>query len=287
MNIPYADDLNLLQPSTIPYSPARRPYPLFTSVSYAQTGGSSSYNGLAIQADRRMASGLFFNVNYTLAKALTDVDLRNYFQTNEQNQYRRSLERADDRNIRRQQLRFSYIYELPFGRGKKFLSRLSVIPNYVLGGWQISGITTMLTGARLSPSFSGVDPANTNQFSGRPDRLGDGNFESSLMRDKIELRTPIFDRSAFERPASGRGFYGNSARYILTGPGEKTWNITAAKNIVLIRERARLQLRYELFNALNHPNFNNPSTNITAGNFGLVTGAGNARNMLLGARIDF
>lgn len=132
----------------------------------------------------------------------------------------------------------------------------------------------MLTGARLSPSFSGVDPANTNQFSGRPDRLGDGNFDSSQMRDRIEGRVPIFDRSAFERPAAGRGSYGNSARYILTGPGEVTW------------ERARVQLRYEMFNAFNHSNFNNPSTNITAGNFGLVTGAGKARNMLLGARID-
>ncbi len=284
--IPYTEDLNLLHPSTIPYSSARRPFQLFNQVNLVQSGGSSIYHGLSIQADRKMARGLTFNVNYTWAKALTDVNLRDFSAGSQQNQYQRFLERADDPNIRRQQLRFSYIYELPFGRTKPLLRNISRTADLFIGGWQVSGITTMLTGARLSPTFSGTDPANTNQFDGRPDRLGDGNFDSGQMRERIRNQEPIFNGAAFAQPASGRGFYGTSARNILTGPGQQVWNIVAAKNFY-IGERARVQFRWETFNSFNRPNFQIPDMNISGGSFGLVTSADGGRSMLFGLRLDY
>ena len=164
-----------------------------------------------------MGRGLTFNANYTWAKALTDANLRDYAAGFDQNQWTRALERGDDPNIRRQVLVFSYIYELPVGRGQALLANASPFLNQIVSGWQVAGITTMLTGPRISPSFSGVDPANTNQFGGRPDRVGDGNLSGS-MRDRIETHQPIFDQSAFVVPESGRGYYGNSARSILTVP---------------------------------------------------------------------
>ena len=97
---------------------------------------------------------------------------------------------------------------------------------------------------------------------------------------------PIFDAAAFVQPETGRGFYGNSARNILTGPGAATWNIVMAKYFA-ITERAKLQFRWELYNAFNHTNFYNPSTNISGGDFGLVTGAGNMRKMLFGLRLEY
>ncbi|PYU86561.1 MAG: hypothetical protein DMG08_29580, partial [Acidobacteria bacterium] len=102
----------------------------------------------------------------------------------------------------------------------------------------------------------------------------------------IKAGLPIFDSSAFVQPATGRGSYGNSARNILTGPGAQTWNIVIAKNFPL-KERARLQFRWEMFNAFNRENFGNPSTNISGGDFGLVTYAGNMRKMLFALRIDY
>jgi len=203
-----------------------------------------------------------------------------------QNQYERFLERADDPIIHRHVLRFSYVYHLPFGRGQHFLGNLSGVANQVLGGWQLSGITTMATGERLSPEFSGTDPANTNQFGGRPDRVGDGNLDSSGMRDRIKAGLPIFDSSAFVQPDSGRGLYGNSARYVLTGPGQKVWNIVLAKNF-MIKESARIQFRWEMFNSFNRANFSNPDTNISGGSFGLVGGANSGRAMLFGLRFDY
>ena len=286
-NIPFTQDLNQLHPSTIPYSSERLPYQRFSSVNLTQTGGSSIYHGLTIKAERRMAAGLWFNANYTWAKALTDVDLRSYSAGSEQNQYQRFLERGDDPNHRRQQLRFSYVYELPVGKGKRIAGGINRAANYLIGGWQLCGITTMLTGARLSASFSGVDPANTNQYGGRPDRIGNGNFDSGSMRDRIKSGQPILDVNAFVVPEQGRGFFGNSARNIMTGPGTMNWNAVLAKNFPIFAERARVQIRWELFNAFNRPNFWNPDTNVNGGYFGTVFGANMGRQMLFAARIDY
>jgi hypothetical protein len=144
----------------------------------------------------------------------------------------------------------------------------------------------MLSGAFRNPGFSGVDPANTNEFSGRPDRIGNGNLDSGSMRDLIKAHESIWDASAFVVPQSGRGYYGNSARYILTGPGTMTWNIVAAKNFQ-ITERTRFQFRCEAFNAFNRANFGSPSGNISGGSFGLVGSAGSGRNLMFGLRLDY
>jgi hypothetical protein len=255
-------------------------------VTLTQSGGSSIYHGLTLQADRHMAKGLLFNMNYTWAKSLSDVDLRSYSASAQQNQYQRSLERSDDANIRRHQLRFSYVYELPVGRGQRFLPKLPAPVNALLGGWQVSGITTMLTGPRRTVTYSGVDAANTNSYSGRPDRVGNGNLTSGSMRDRIKAHQSIYDLSAFVRPTAGRGYYGNAARYILTGPGSMNWNAAAAKNF-WVRERARFQFRCEAFNAFNRANFSSPGSNISSGSFGLVTSAGSGRSLLFGLRLDY
>jgi hypothetical protein len=287
LSMPYTEDMNLLRPSTTPFSAARRPYPRFNTASLLQTGASSTYNGVTFQADRRMSRGLWFNVNYTWAKGITDTGLNDYGGGIQQNQYARYLERADDAALRRQQFRFSYVWDIPIGRGRHALSNMPILLDHVIGGWQLAGITTLLTGPLMSPAYSNADPAYTNQFGGRPDRIGDGNFDSGDMRGLIETGKPIFDIAAFALPATGRGYYGNSARNILTGPGTATWNMGIHKNWLFADEKARAQFRWEMHNAFNRPNFNSPTTNIQSGSFGLVTSAGGGRAMLFGLRLDF
>lgn len=287
LRLPYNEDLNLLRPSTTPFSAARRPYPRFNNANLIQTGAGSSYNGFTIQADRRMSRGLWFNVNYTWAKGLTDTSLNGYTGGIQQNQYQRYLERSDDPALRRQQLRFSYVWDIPVGRGRRALSNMPRAADFILGGWQMAGITTMVTGARLSPSYSNADPTFTNVFSGRPDRVGNGNLDSGEMRSLIKSGRPVFNLAGFTVPATGRGFYGNSARAILTGPGTATWNAGVHKNWLVFAERAQVQFRWEMHNAFNRANFGTPNLNIQSGSFGLVTGAGSGRAMLFGARFDF
>ena len=285
-NLPFAQNLHLLAPSPPPFSYSSLPYQQYGNFGYNQTGGSSIYHGLNVKANRRVGRGLTFNANYTWAKSLTDVGLNGYLNGAQQNQYNRALERGDDPAIRRHLVIFSYIYELPLGHGRALLGNASGLLDKLISGWQAAGTTTMTSGARLSPAFSGVDPANTNQFGGRPDRVG-GGMVSGNIHDLIESHQRIFDKSAFVVPAAGRGYYGNSGRDILTGPGAVTWNMSLGKNVYLFSERARAQLRFEGYNAFNHPNFNNPSTNISGSSFGLVTGAATARRIQVSARIDF
>jgi hypothetical protein len=286
LHIPYTDNLNLLHPSTTPYDSSRMPYQLFNPANLIQTGGSSNFHGFNIQADRRLSKGLSFNTNYSWSKGLSDVSLAGFGPSAQQNQYARYLERADDSAIRRHVLRFSFVYNLPFGKGKQFLNTIPKSADFILGGWEVMGITTMQSGARMSPSFSGTDPANTNEYGGRPDRVGDGMLAGS-MREKIKSGLPILDKTAFVIPESGRGSYGNSARNILTGPGQEIWNLSMAKNW-RIKENARLQFRCDMFNAFNRANFGNPNRSINSGSFGLVSRyASGMRRLVFGARIDF
>jgi Carboxypeptidase regulatory-like domain len=287
--IPFVENLNLLQPSTQPFDAANRPYTSFGTISEVHSGASSIYHGLTIQATRRFRNGLSFNVNYTYSKSLTDSALNGYAPGIQQNQYDRSLERAPDPSIRPQRLIFDYMYHLPFGRGQRFLPNMNPVANTVLGGWEVVGITTMLSGQYLSPSFSGIDPANTNQFGGRPDCVGNGNLGG--IGDLVRAGQPMWNLSAFSLPGDpnatvGRGYYGTCARSVLQGPGRNLWNAGLTKNIML-HEGVRMQIQWELFNAWNHPNFGNGTTNITSGNFGRTSSGGGGRRMLFGARIDF
>ncbi|HUX11093.1 MAG TPA: TonB-dependent receptor, partial [Terriglobia bacterium] len=283
-HIPYTMDFNLLHPSTTPFDAANRPYQLFNPVDLMESGSSAIYHGLTIQADHRFKNGLQFNANYAWAKGMTDTSLRGYAVGFQQNQYDQALEYSRDPNVRSQQLRFDWIYELPIGRGKSFLPQLNPVLNQIIGGWQVVGITTMVTGLYLSPAFSGTDPANTNQYGGRPDCIGNGNLGN--IGSLVRAGQPMFNLSAFALPAGGRGYYGNCARFGLVGPGTNLWNAGLSKNFML-HEGVRLQIQWELFNAWNHANFGNGNTNISSGNFGITSYGGGGRSMLFGGRIDF
>ncbi len=282
-HLPDTMNYNLLHPSTTPYSAANLPYPLFNTVNMTESGGSSIYHGLTVQADHRFRNGLQFNANYAWAKGMTAYSLwgGGGFQ---QNQYNQQLEYAPDPLVRKQQLEFDFVYELPVGHGKQFLSQMNPVLNQVIGGWQVVGITTMLSGQYLNPSFSGVDPANTNQFGGRPDCVGNGNIGG--IGGLVRSGQSMYNLSAFQLPTGGRGYYGNCGRSALVGPGKNLWNAGLFKNFML-KEGVRLQIQWQLFNAWNHANFGNGNTNITSGNFGNVSSGGGGRSMMFGARIDF
>jgi hypothetical protein len=282
--LPFREDLNLLHPSTQPFHAKNRPYPLFSSINEVESDASAIYDGFNIQAVHKFGHGLSFNTNYTFAKGLTDASLRDYAATLTQNQYDRRLERGPDPNVLRQQLIFDYMYELPVGRAKRFFPQMNRVANGVLGGWEVVGITTMLSGQYLSPSFSGVDPANTGQYSGRPDCVGNGNIGN--ITDLIKQGLPMWNINAFQVPAQGRGSYGNCGQGVLVGPPTDLWNAGLSKNFVL-REGMRLQIQWELFNAWNHPVFSPGGTSITNGGFGQTFYGGGGRQMLFGARIDF
>jgi len=242
-------------------------------VDISENGGSSRYNGLQVNAQRRFASGLQFGIAYTLSRSrddgssLTDV-LPNAYSA--KGYY--GLSDFDRTHV----LVLNYIYELPlFKAGNGVLHR-------ALGGWELSGINQFQSGVplsvRTSADIAGVGTGSGSQFW---NLVGDpstsvGAFTSSAV---------YFNTAAFAIPAAGT--YGTQLRNSLRGPGFWTWDMGLRKNIATF-EKQSLQFRFEVFDILNHPNWNNPVTDPTNGSFGKVTGKSNDdRQMQLALKYIF
>jgi hypothetical protein len=133
-----------------------------------------------------------------------------------------------------------------------------------LGGWQISGITTVQGGAPFTVFNRSNDYSGFNQFYDRSDVAGAG----KLRQDN---RNPdaAFDTTFFRTPPSGR--VGTSGRDQYYGPGLVNFDFAAAKSFQLGLERLKLQFRADFFNLFNHTNFSNPVTNQSNANFGKIT----------------
>jgi len=278
-NLVYTRNVNQVIPSMAPFSVSRRPYPQLGTVSYSENGGSAIYHALVLSAERKHKSGLMYQVTHTWAKNLDDADKGDGSVGTPENSYDRRRERGDNSYTRRHRFVFSSIYELPFdGAGQvRWLRQL-------MRGWSMSAMGVFQTGQYFTPSFSGFDPSNTGTSGGRPDRIANGNLEKPTI-DRW------FDTSAFVVPPAGSGRFGNSGVNILRGPGTTLLNLGIFKRF-FVSESIRFQIEGTFTNALNHPNFSTPGSNITTASAGVVRstqsleGAG-SRTTRLGMRLDF
>lgn len=236
-------------------------------------GFSTSYHGLQLKLDRRFAGSLGVTTAYTWAKGMG-------FQTGDDGgprwyiNFRRNYSRNDyDRTHTFVQ---SYVYDLPFGKGKKFLN--SGLAAKTLGGWRVNGVLSLMTGTPLTFTTSGTTinaPGNTQT----------PNLVSPITLPKgINIGNEWFSRSSFATPATGQ--FGNLGRNVINGPGLFNLDASMAKTFSLT-ERFKLEVRGEAFSITNTPQFNNPNTNLGDANFGFITGAGGARGLQLGLKLDF
>ncbi len=173
----------------------------------------------------------------------------------------------------------SLIWELPFGRGRKFGAGMSRALDMAVGGWTLTAITTFQTGTPIimsSPNRTG-SPFVTH----RPNRLCDGKLDSIDIRADRRFLDPV----CWATPEQGH--FGNSSRNPLLGPGLNNWDVGIQK-FFAIREDVRLQFRTELFNAFNHAQFGHPNADTGSGaNFGLVGGARSPRLIQFGLKLVF
>jgi hypothetical protein len=275
-------NLNQVQPSTIPFSVSRRPFPLLGSVSYRENAGNAYYNGLIMSVERRYRNGLQFQVSHTWAKNLTDSHDEWEGGGGLQNAYDRHAEWGDHAFTRRHRFMFNSIYDLPFGVGRPWVQNGWL--RHIVGGWSLSTFGILQTGQYFNPTFAGSDPANIGASSGRPDRIGDGNLSDGTLHR-------WFDLSAFAVPPAGSGRFGNAGVNILRGPGTRFMNAGLFKRFP-IREQMRLQFEVTFTNVLNHPNFTVPDANISSGSAGRILGTHNLegagpRTTRMALRLDF
>lgn len=277
----YGRNINQPLPSTLPFAQSRRPYPLYQNITWRENGATQNYHAMTMEVNRRMSHGILFNTAWTWSKNLNDADEVGTTEGGPtlENAYDRARERANSPWVPRHRLVSSLVWELPVGRGRRFLSRGGVA-DAAVGGWQLTSFLSAQTGLLFTPTFSGPDTSNTQAFGTTPDRIGNGNLP-------VGQRTidRWFDASAFTIPPNGR--FGNSGRAILEGPGQLNLNLGLFKTFKPT-ERIAFRLQGTFTNALNHTNFANPNTNIAApASVGTIRSAGAARTGVIAGFLSF
>jgi hypothetical protein len=266
-----------LAPSPVPLA-NRRLWPFYNSVNRQQAMGNLSYNALLVKAEKRFSRGLTFLLAYTWSHTIDNADeVGNNAGVGVLKPWDRSLNRGNALTDVRHNLVFSSTYELPFGKGKKFLASANRFTDLLLGGWQVGGIFSRISGVPFTVNTAG---GITNAGGAdRPNRLRDGTLPSS--ERSIDR---WFDTSAFA--VQPNFTYGNSGRNILAGPLLTNLDFSLSKAFVLT-ERFRLQFRGEAFNAANTPFFGLPGASIGQPGAGVINSAGEPRRIQFGLKLLF
>jgi hypothetical protein len=282
-NLQRERDINQLPAGTIQANPGintdyLRPYKGYGVIRLSENVGRSTYNGLQLSADRRYKNGFKFGAAYTLSHSEDKTSSKRDVLFNS----------FDDSGFwgnssfdRRHVFNFYYIYDLPF-----FQKEPESLKGRVLGGWQISGSTFMRTGTPLWVTLA-ADVAGTGDPIAQPYNLvGDPNANSNGQLSNSNTDQNFwFNKDAYARPANGT--FGNAPRNNMYGPGQYQWDIALFKNVA-VKNRQSFQFRMEVFNFLNHPNLNNPSTDPTSASFGRITSKdGSRRDIQLSLRYLF
>jgi hypothetical protein len=226
----------------------------------ATNDGNSNYNALLVSLKRRSARGLSYGVSYTWSHNISDFVDNLTGGAFPQNTYNYGGERGDSMFDVRQRFVSYLTYELPFGKGKKYMDQGGVA-NGVLGGWQVNTIVTKQTGTTIQ--VSGPDSRGTGSFNMRPDCIGNARSgASNNPRSGVWLNP-----AAFALPA---GPFGNCGVGIYHGPGFTNVDLSVFKSFP-VRESIRFEFRAEAFNAFNHADFGNPASFFPSGGFGIIS----------------
>jgi hypothetical protein len=272
------ESIPLAQAPAVSSIPMRAPFPNFGRIQLVDNGGNGNYHSLGTKLTKRYSNGMTYLISYTWAKSIdTATAIRNQGGDTlfPQNSYCRNCERARSSHDVRHRFVTSALWDMPFGRGRKFHIESRAL-DLLAGGWQIGSILTLQTGFPITVTTS-LDRSATGAFFDRPDSVG---RNADLPRGQQDPQR-FFDTSAFVLQAPGT--HGNVGRNTLTSPGIIGWDFSVLKDFTLFSvadNPHKLQFRFEAFNFPNHPNWGNPDTNISSAAFGRITGTRtNMRNL--------
>jgi hypothetical protein len=239
---------------------------VFGGIAYFDTYMSNTYHSLQTTLVRRASRGLWYLVSYTFSKSITT-------QNNPSVGGNTGREKAISAFDVPHNLALSVGWELPVGRGKRFLGNAGGATQALLGGWQMQAIYIWRSGRPFTPTIS-ADRANTGVGGQRPNRVGSGALDNPTV-DKW------FDTTAFVLPAQFT--YGDSGANILREDSYKNLDFSVFK-----RFGDKVELRAECFNLTNTPSFNAPATAIDTATAGRVTSTfSTPRQVQLGLKFKF
>ena len=228
--------------------------------------GNSLYDSLEAKLSKSFGGGVSFRASYTFGKAIDDSP--GFWPVNTgarypQDSFNYEAERGRSSFDVRHRFVASYNYELPFGRGKPLLGHANRVLDAVAGGWQMTGIVVISSGLPFTPIMASNRANTTNGGELRPNRIASGRLPDSEQNVSM-----WFDKSAFALPALYT--YGNSGRNILDDPGSGNFNGGLFKSF-RFTDRTHLQVRSEIFNALNTAHFGPPNRYIDTAPGGSIT----------------
>jgi hypothetical protein len=260
---------------------SRRPYSTFGVIQTNWDYDNSNYNALSVRMEKRLSQGLNFVESYTWGRS---IDLASAVRSHigdtlfPQNPYDPHADRGPSNFNIDQRSATSVLYDLPFGKGREWLSN-GGIANVVLGGWQLGGIITIQSGFPYDMN-SGVDSAN----------IGESGYERpNYTAAPVGVANPgphgWFNKAAFVQPPNYS--FGNVGRNSLLGPGLANADISLMKDF-FVHEADHFEFRFETFNTFNHPSWGEPNITLTSPGFSTITSTnGNMRELQFGGKFYF
>ncbi len=214
----------------------------------------SNYNSLQVRLEKRYSHGLQYEAAYTFSHALDNASSASLGSVNngdfQDQRYPNSNYGNADFDVRHRFV-FSYVYDLPFGRGRAFAKGASGVVNQIIGNWQMTGVLSAATGNYYTAtdivSVANADCGGTvGYYCSRPTLVGNPNATPCVPGT-------LFNTCAFAHNAA-EGTFGDAPRNDIKGPGYKTWDTSLVKQFP-ISEQKHLEFRAEFFNVLNHVNY--------------------------------
>ncbi len=279
------DRFNVSRPGPGPFAP-RRPYPLDPGpIFYGETNATSTYHAFRAQFEKRFSAGFTVLSFYTFAKHIDNASaLADGFagQNIVQDPLNIRADKGRASDDARHRFVTSYVFELPFGRGKRWMTHANPITEGALGGWRLSGVTTFMSGMPTTARQSG-NRSNTDQGDTRPDRVCNGDLGSARTLSRW------FDTSCYALTPLYQ--WGNAGRDTVQGPGLVDFDLSVAKDFP-IHEQKRLQFRSDFLNLANTPYFGKPGNTLGGPTFGKITslargGSANTRIVQLALKFLF
>jgi hypothetical protein len=247
-------------PSTVGAASTHLPFADFGVIQLVRDAVNADYNSLSFKVTKHFSQGMSVLSNFTWSKSLDDssgIRTQAYDTLFPQNSYCIRCERGPSSfNV---PLRWvsSVLYELPAGRGKR-LNINNGFLNAVVGGWQTGGTMTVQNGVPVTVTIGGVDNSVTQNGYDRPNATGVSPYASN------QTTAQWYNPAAFV--VAPAGTYGNVGRNALSSPGVFAMDAELHKSWTMpYSDHHRVQLRFEAFNVLNHPNWGGPNGNILAG----------------------
>jgi TonB dependent receptor len=255
--------INSVYPATITRADLLRPYPEFGDIYMNENNGYSWYHALQVRAEKRFSDDYTMNVDYTWSKFMEATSFLNAGDT--------SLYRSISQYDRPQRIAVTGIWNIPFGRGRRFGSNLPKAADWAIGQWQLNAFIAQQSGPPLAFGdviFTGTSASQIN-------------LPSDQRSVSEWFNTSLFVRSSAAQLAEDvRTFpkYFSNVR----APNQSSWDFSVFK-FFPITERVKLQFRAECYDAFNHPNFDAPNMTVTSTSFGVITSQGSPSRQFQGA----